>query len=63
MSRYRCIVKYGHAGSGKYTERAYYVWATDLLDAMVKVKGYRGVKKGNLFKNAGSVLQVERMGS
>ena len=61
MSRYRCIVKYGHAGSGKYTERSYYVWANDLLDAMFKVKGYRGVKKGYLFRNGGSILHVERV--
>jgi hypothetical protein len=61
MSKFRCIVKYGHAGSGKYTERSYYVWATDLLDAMSKVKTFSGVKKGNLFRTGGSVLQVERV--
>jgi len=60
MSRFRCIVKYGHAGSGKYIEKLYYVWAQNAIEAMIKVKTFRGVKKGNLYRSGGSILQVER---
>lgn len=61
MSKFRCIVKFGHAGSGKYTERAIYIWATDSLDALCKAKTLRGVKKGNLLRSGASVLRVERI--
>jgi hypothetical protein len=55
---YRCIVKCGHAGSGKYTERSVYVRASNIMDAMAKAKNFRGVKKGNLFKTGASVLTI-----
>ena len=62
MNTYRCIVKCGHVGSGKYTERAIYVKASTVTDAMTIAKHRRGVKKGNLFRTGSSVLAVERIG-
>ena len=59
MKLYKCIVKMGHAGSGRFTERPLYVWAPDALAAMRKAKRKAGVKKGKMQKNGGSVLKVE----
>ncbi len=55
---YRCLVKCGHVGSGKYVERKIYVRAKTTTDALNKVKHYKGVKKGNLLKNGASVLTI-----
>lgn len=55
---YRCVVKYGHVGSGKYLERKIYVHAKNTTEALTKVKHFRGVKKGNLLKNGASVLAI-----
>jgi hypothetical protein len=61
MNTYRCIVKFGHVGSGRYAERAIYVKAPTAPDAMVIAKGHRGVKKGNQYRSGASVLAVERV--
>ncbi|MCD6385013.1 hypothetical protein J7M23_04470 [Candidatus Sumerlaeota bacterium] len=58
MQKYKCIVKYGHIGSGKYIEKALYVRANNIIEAMAKAKLMRGVKKGNLKKTGGSILAV-----
>ena len=60
MKLYRCIVKYGHAGSGKHIERSVFVWARDAAEAMYKAKHYRGVKKGALLRSGASVINVEQ---
>ncbi len=58
MHKYKCIVKYGHIGSGKYLERAVYVQARSITEAMAKAKLLGGVKKGNLMKTGASILSV-----
>ena len=55
---YKCIVKFGHRGSGKYLERSLYVKAHNVTEAMSKAKGMRGVKKGNLKRTGASILAV-----
>ena len=55
---YKCIVKFGHIGSGKYVEKALFVRARSITEAMNKAKGMGGVKKGNLKRNGGSILAV-----
>jgi hypothetical protein len=57
---YRCTVKFGHAGSGHYTERHILVRASNVLEAMEKAKHHPGVKKGVNCRTAASVLQVVR---
>lgn len=61
MNTYRCIVKFGHVGSGKYAERAIYVRAPNATAAMCIAKGRRGVKKGMHYRSAASVLTVVRV--
>ena len=56
---YRCLVKGGHVGSGKYCERYIYIRANDVLEAMKIAKYAGGVKKGHFLQNGGSVLSVE----
>jgi len=60
ISLYRCLVKYGHAGSGKYTERMIYIRAKSVTEALNKAKHFSGVKKGNLFRTGASVLTVAK---
>jgi len=60
MFTFRCLVKNGHCGSGKYTERTVFVEARSTFDAMQKAKRLSGVKKGRLLRTGGSVLSVER---
>jgi hypothetical protein len=55
---FKCIVKFGHAGSGKYVAKPIYIRAHNIAEALDRVKRFRGVKKGNLFRNGGSVLQI-----
>lgn len=57
---YKCIVKFGHAGSGKYVAKPVYIRAHSIAEAMDRVKRFRGVKKGNLFRNGASVLQIHK---
>lgn len=57
---YRCVVKNGHAGTGRYTERSILVRARSVLEAMDKAKRRGGVKKGHLFQSGGSILSIER---
>jgi hypothetical protein len=57
---YRCLVKCGHVGSGKYTERAIFVKARNATEAFHKAKHHGGVKKGCLFRNGASVLTVDK---
>jgi hypothetical protein len=59
MVTYRCVVKMGHTGCGKYQERTIHVKARDILDALTKAKNWRGVKKGNLLNTGASVLVVQ----
>lgn len=60
MIIYRCLVKNGHCGSGKYLERSVLVRAKSTVDAMRKAKRLGGVKKGRFLRTGGSVLSVER---
>ena len=55
---YKCIVKYGHAGSGKYVEKPVFVRAHNITEALDRAKRFKGVKKGNLFRNGASVLHI-----
>ena len=57
---YKCVVKFGHAGSGKYVDKSIYVRAHNIMEAMDLTKRYRGVKKGNLFRTGASVIRVKR---
>ncbi len=57
---FRCIVKFGHAGSGKSVERPIYIRAHDIMEAMDRAKRYRGVKKGNMLRTGASVLRIDR---
>ncbi len=61
MNTYRCIVKFGHAGSGKYAERAVYVKAPSVPEAMCIAKRRPGVKKGRHLRSGSSVLAVMRV--
>ena len=61
LHTYRCTVKSGHMGSGKYAERDVFVRAPDAARAFAKAKHQRGVKKGRLLRTGGSVLQVVRV--
>jgi hypothetical protein len=58
MVTYRCVVKMGHSGCGKYHEKTIHVKARDILDALTKAKHWRGVKKGNLLNTGAAVLMV-----
>ncbi len=55
---YRCVVKFGHAGSGKYVEKPIYVRAHNITEALDRAKRFRGVKKGYLFRSGASVLSI-----
>ncbi|MBN1516184.1 hypothetical protein JXA32_06410 [Candidatus Sumerlaeota bacterium] len=59
MKLYKCIVKVGHVGSGKYVERPVFVWARDAMEAMQKAKSLGGVKKGRQKRTGSSVLEVQ----
>jgi hypothetical protein len=61
VNTYRCIVKFGHVGSGRYAERAIYVRAPSVIRAMLLAKRRRGVKKGIQCRTGASVLAVERV--
>lgn len=61
MNKYRCIVKCGHAGSGRFTERSVVVSANNVTEAYNKAKRLRGVKKGYLMHSGASVLAVSRI--
>jgi hypothetical protein len=58
---FRCLVKYGHNGSGRYVERAVLVRARDATHAFLKAKRLRGVKKGYQMRSGASVLAVTRV--
>jgi len=58
MRTFKCILKYGHAGSGKFVERSVYIKARTILDALYKAKHKKGVKKGNALKNGTSILAI-----
>lgn len=57
---YRCLVKNGHCGSGRHTERSVLVRARSTVEAMQKAKRMPGVKKGRQMRSGTSVLSVER---
>ena len=56
---YRCLVKTGHVGSGKYFERCIYIKAANMLEALRIAKHSGGVKKGHYLQSGASVLSVE----
>ena len=47
---YKCLVKFGHAGSGKYLEMPIFIRARNIMEALERAKRFRGVKKGNLYR-------------
>ena len=47
---YRCLVKGGHVGSGKYVEKYVYIRARNVIEAMGRAKRARGVKKGHFLR-------------
>jgi len=60
MKHYRCLVKKGHFGTGKYLERVIIVQASNVIEAIEKAKIAPGVKKGgNALFGATSILAVE----
>ena len=60
MLLYRCLVKNGHCGSGRYRERSVFVRANSTVEALEKAKRLSGVKKGQHLRSGRSVLSVER---
>ena len=56
---YRCLVKGGHVGSGKYIERYVYIRARNVIEAMGRAKHAKGVKKGHFLRNGASVLSIQ----
>jgi hypothetical protein len=59
MHTYRCLVKGGHVGSGKYLERYIYIQARSVIEALELAKRARGVKKGHFLRNGASVLSIQ----
>jgi hypothetical protein len=59
--QFRCIVKLGHVGSGKYLEQQIFVQAETMAEALEVAKNYKGVKKGHYLRSSASVLHVECM--
>mgnify|MGYP001214355293 FL=1 len=57
---YKCLVKFGHAGSGKYLEMPIFIRARNIMEALERTKRFRGVKKGNLYRTGASVLQINQ---
>ena len=57
---YKCLVKFGHAGSGKYLEMPIFIRARNIMEALERAKRFRGVKKGNLYRTGASVLQINQ---
>ncbi len=58
MHTFECIVQFGHMGSGKSLEKALFVRARDIFQAMHMAKSLPGVKKGGLMHSGASVLRV-----
>ncbi len=56
---FKCVMLMGHRGAGRGGERVFYLRADSSYDAMLKVKGYSGVKKGRRFLSASSLLSLE----
>jgi hypothetical protein len=56
---YRCLVKGGHVGSGKYVDRYVIVKARNVLEALTIAKRIGGVKKGHFLRNGASVLSIQ----
>ena len=56
---YRCLVKGGHVGSGKYVDRYVIVKAQDVIEALAIAKRIGGVKKGHFLRNGASVLSIQ----
>ena len=56
---YRCLVKGGHVGSGKYVDRYVIVKARDVIEALAIAKRIGGVKKGHFLRNGASVLSIQ----
>lgn len=59
LKKYRCTVKMGHMGSGRFIDGVVEVNAHSAIEAMEMAKSRKGVKKGRLFQNGESVLKVE----
>ncbi len=56
---FKCVMLMGHRGAGRGGERVFYLRADSSYEAMRKVKGYGGVKKGRRFLSASSLLSLE----
>lgn len=59
LQTYRCLVKGGHVGSGKYIERYVYVQARNVIEALAMAKRAGGVKKGHFLRSGASVLSIQ----
>lgn len=57
---FRCTVKFGHVGSGRFVERYLWVRARNASEALNKAKRFPGVKKGQHYRSGRSVLEVVR---
>ncbi len=58
MFLFDCVVRVGHQGAGRSLERRVRVRAENALEALRRVKGLPGVKKGAYSANGSSVLSV-----
>ncbi len=56
---FKCIMLMGHRGAGRGGERVFYLRAFSSYEAMCKVKGFGGVKKGRRFLSGSSILSLE----
>ena len=56
---FKCTMLMGHRGAGRGGEKVFYLRAADSLEAMRKVKGYRGVKKGRRYYGGSALLSLE----
>ena len=59
MKTFQCIVKIGHQGAGKFTEKAFLVSAQNITEAYAKAKFLPGVKKGKSYSSGASIIQLK----
>lgn len=60
MKRYRCLVKKGHVGTGRYVEKWLIIQAPNIIQAIEKAKTSPGVKKSrNALLAATSIISVQ----
>jgi nucleoside-diphosphate-sugar epimerase len=58
---FECMVKQGHAGAGKYSEKKIFIYADDIISAMNKAKNSGGVKKGRAYNAGQSIVSIKRV--